>query len=47
MKQKYLEIQKMLNSLVTKDYNFSLSEIHFTINDGYQNTCVYQPTLGT
>ena len=41
MKQKYLEIQKMLNSLVTKDYNFSLSEIHFTINDAYQNTCVY------
>ena len=38
---------KNANSLVTKDYNFSLSEIYFTINDGYQSTCVYQLTLDT
>ena len=46
-KIKYLEIQKKLNSLITKDYNFFLGRIYFTSNDGSQNTFVYQPTLDT
>ena len=44
-KRKYLEVQKKLNSLITKDYNFFLGRIFFTSNDGSQNTFVYQPTL--
>ena len=44
-KTKHLEIQKKLNSLITKDYNFFLGRIYFTSNDGSQNTFVYQPTL--
>ena len=43
-KIKYLEVQKKLNSLITKDYNFFLSRFYFTSNDESQNTCVYQPT---
>ena len=43
-KTKYLEVQKKLNSLITKDYNFLLGRINFTSNDESQNTCVYQPT---
>ena len=46
-KTKYLEVQKKLNSLITKDYNFFLGRIYFTSNDGSQNTFVYQPTLDT
>ena len=46
-KTKYLEVQKKLNSLITKDYNFFLGRIYFTINDGSQNTFVYQPILDT
>ena len=44
-KTKLLEVQKKLNSLITKDYNFFLGRIYFTSNDGSQNTLVYQPTL--
>ena len=44
-KTKHLEIQKKLNSLITKDYNFFLGRIYFASNDGSQNTFVYQPTL--
>ena len=40
-KTKCLEVQKKLNILITKDYNF------FARNDGSQNTFVYQPTLDT
>ena len=35
-KTKYLEVQKKLNSLITKDYNFSLGKIYFTSNDRSQ-----------
>ena len=44
-KTKHLEVQKKLNGLITKDYNFFLGRIYFTSNDGSQNTLVYQPTL--
>ena len=44
-KTKYLEVQKKLNCLKTKDYNFFFGRIFFTLYDGYQNTFVYQPTL--
>ena len=46
-KTKHLEVQKKLNSLITKDYNFFLGRNYFTSNDGSQNTFVYQPTLDT
>ena len=46
-KTKYLEVQKKLNCLITKDYDFFLSRIYFTSHDGSQNTFVYQPTLDT
>ena len=42
---KNLEVEKELNSLVTKNYNFFSGRIYFTSNDGSQNTFVYQPTL--
>ena len=35
-KTKYLEVQKKLNSLITKDYNFFLGKIYFTSNDRSQ-----------
>ena len=44
-KAKHLEVQKKLDSLITKDYNFFLGRIYFTSNDGSQNTFVYQLTL--
>ena len=44
-KTKYLEVQKNLNILTTKDYNFSLGKIYLGSNDGSQNTFVYQPKL--
>ena len=44
-KTKYLEVQKKLNSLVTKDYNFSLGRNYSASNDGSQNTFVYQTKL--
>ena len=31
---KYLEVQRKLNSVITKDYNFLLGRIYFTCNDG-------------
>ena len=43
-KTKHLEVQKKLDSVITKDYNFFLGRIYFTINDGSENTFVYQPT---
>ena len=46
-KTNHLEIQKKLNSLITKDYNFFLGRIYFTNNDGSQNIFVYQTTLDT
>ena len=45
-KTKYLEDQKKLNILITKD-SFFLGRIYFTSNDGSQNTFVYQATLDT
>ena len=44
-KAKHLEVEKKLNNLITKYYNFFLGRIYFTINDGSQNIFVYQPTL--
>ena len=41
----YLEIQKKLNSLMTKDYNFFLVRISFTSNDGTQNIFGYHLTF--
>ena len=31
---KYLEVQRKLNSVITKEYNFFLGRIYFTCNDG-------------
>ena len=39
-KTKYLEVQKKLNSLITKDYNFFFGRNYFTNNDGSQNICL-------
>ena len=39
------EVQKKLNSLIMKDYNFFLRQNYFTSNDGSQNSYVYQTTL--
>ena len=41
-KTKHLEVQRKLNNLITKDYNFFLGKIYFTSNDRSQNTFVYQ-----
>ena len=46
-KAKYLNVQKKLNSLTTKNYNFFLGRIYFTSNDGSQYTFVLQQTLDT
>ena len=46
-KTKHLEVQKKLNSLITKDYNFFLGRFFFASIDGFQNTFVYQPTPDT
>ena len=46
-KTKHLKVQKEINSVITKDYNFSLGRINFINNNGSQNTFVYQPTLDT
>ena len=46
-KTKYLEVQKELNSLITKDYIFSLGRIYFTSNSGSQKMFVYQRTFDT
>ena len=44
-KIKHLEVQKKLNSLITKDYNFFLGRIYLTNYYGSQNFCINQPTL--
>ena len=41
-KTKHLEVQKKLNSLITKDNIFFLSKIYFTSNDGPQNRFINQ-----
>ena len=46
-KTKHLEVQKKLNSLLTKDYNFFLGILYLTSNDESQDTLVYQPTPDT
>ena len=46
-KIKYLKVQKELNSLITKYYNFFLGRIYFTSNDGSLNRFAYQVTLDT
>ena len=37
-KTKYLEAQKKLNSLTTKEYDIFLDRIYFTSNQGSQKT---------
>ena len=44
-KTKHLEVQKKLDSLITKDYGFFSGWIYFTSNYGSQNMFVYQPTF--
>ena len=44
-KTKHLEVQKKLNSLITKDYNFFLGRIYVASHDGSKNTFFYQPTF--
>ena len=44
-KTKHLEVQKKLNSAITKDYNFFFGRIYFTRNDRFLNTFAYQPIL--
>ena len=44
-KTKHLEVQKKVNSWLTKDYNFFLGRTYFKNNDRCQNMIVYQPTL--
>ena len=39
-KIKHLKVQKKLNSLKTKDYNFFLGRIYFTTNDGSENKLI-------
>ena len=46
-KTRCLEVQKKLNSLLTKDCNFFLSRIYFTSNSKSQNTFFYEQTLDT
>ena len=42
---KYLEIQKKLNALITKDYDLFLGRIYFKGNHWSQNAFVYQQTI--
>ena len=44
-KTKYLELQKKLNCLTTKNYNFLIGRIYFVSDDVSQNIFVYQPAL--
>ena len=37
---KHLEVQKELNSLITKAYNVFLGRIYFPSNDGSLDTCL-------
>ena len=43
-KTRPLEVQKKLNSLITKDYSF-WGRIYFTSNHGSRNRYVYQPKI--
>ena len=43
-KTKHLNVQKKLDSLITKDYNFFLGRMYFTSNDGSQNVCLLTNT---
>ena len=38
-KTKYLEVQKNLKCVTTKDYNYFVGRIYFKSNDGSQNIC--------
>ena len=40
-KTKHLKVEKKLESLITKDYNFFLGRTYFTSNDAFQNMFVY------
>ena len=40
-KRKHLEVQKKLNSLIRKYYNFFRGKIYFKSNDGSQSTFVH------
>ena len=42
-KIKNVDVQRKLNSLITKDYTFFLGRIYFASKDGSQNTFVYPP----
>ena len=44
-KTKHSEVQKELNDLITKDYNFFLGKTYSTSIYGSQNTFVYQPAV--
>ena len=44
-KTKHSEVQKELNDLITKDYNFFLGKIYSTSIDGSQNTFAYQSAV--
>ena len=44
-KTKHLEVQKKVDNLITKDYNFFLGRIYFTNNDEPQDMFFYQPTF--
>ena len=44
-KTKHLEVQRKLNSLITKDYIFFICGMYFTRNDGSQSMFVYQLTF--
>ena len=46
-KTKYLEFQKNLKSLTTKDYNSFLGKTYFTSNNGFENAFIYQARLDT
>ena len=46
-KIKHLEIQKKLNTLISKNYKFFLGRTYFAGNDRSQNTLVCQPTPDT
>ena len=43
-KTKRLGVQKKLNSLITKDYNFFLGRIYFRSSDGSQSICLSTDT---
>ena len=44
-KAKHFEVQKKLNSIITKYYNFFTGRIYVASNDGSQSMFVYQKNL--